>query len=54
MRWIKEIEKVDFYIVTCQWNDGVIREVDLGEFILDKNPENTIVLLGWACSVSLC
>lgn len=47
MKWIENIKDVTPYIVTCLWNDGVTREVDLTEFILDKarNSENSYAQL---------
>ncbi len=47
MKWIEKIINATPYVVTCQWNDGKIREVDLEEFILDKsrNPENSYTQL---------
>lgn len=47
MKWIKKITKVAPYTVTCLWNDGVNRTIDLEEFITDKakNPENSYAQL---------
>lgn len=42
MKWIEKIVSVVPYVVTCRWNDGKIREVNLEKLLLDKsrNPEN--------------
>ena len=47
MKWIESIKSVDAYIVSCLWNDGVTRQVDLTKFILEKarNPENSYAQL---------
>ncbi len=47
MKWIEKIKEVNPYIVTCQWSDGLTREIDLTEFILHKaeNPENSYAQL---------
>ena len=47
MKWIVNIKEVSPYIVICQWNDGIIRAIDLTEFILNKaeNPENSYAQL---------
>lgn len=47
MKWIEAIQEVNSYVVTCVWNDDVIREIDLTEFVLNKakNPENSYAQL---------
>ncbi len=47
MKWIIAIKEVEPYKVTCQWNDGKLRSVDLKEFIeiKAKNPENSYAQL---------
>ena len=47
MKWIEKIISVVPYVVTCQWNDGKIRKVNLEEFILAKsrNSENSYAQL---------
>ncbi len=47
MKWIIKITKVEPYKVICEWNDGVTREVDLTDFILEKaqNPKNSYAQL---------
>ena len=47
MKWIQAIKEVAPYIVTCLWNDGEVRKVDLTKFILNKakNPENSYAQL---------
>ena len=47
MKWIIEITAVSPYSVTCVWNDGVERIVNLEKFILDKaqNPRNSYAQL---------
>ncbi|MEX0966391.1 MAG: hypothetical protein WD077_04075 [Bacteroidia bacterium] len=47
MKWIKSIKEINDYTVTCLWNDGVVRKIDLTEFIMEKakNPENSYAQL---------
>lgn len=47
MKWIEKISYVSPYSVTCVWNDGVNRVVNLEEFIINKavNPENSYAQL---------
>ena len=47
MKWIEKIKAVNPYVVTCLWNDGIIRDVDLTKFILEMaaNPENSYAQL---------
>ena len=47
MKWIQAIKGVVPYTVTCLWNDGKVRKVDLTEFILSKakNPKNSYAQL---------
>ncbi len=33
MKWIEKIIQVNPYVVVCKWNDEVIREVDLTDFV---------------------
>lgn len=33
MKWIENIVKVKPYIITCKWNDGVVSEIDLTDFV---------------------
>ena len=43
MNWITKIIDVDPYKITCLWNDGEIRVVDLTDFIRSNsiNPNNS-------------
>ncbi len=47
MKWIEKIKEVSPCLVTCLWNDGVTRDIDLTEFIIQKaeNPENSYAQL---------
>jgi len=47
MKWIEKISNVSPYSVTCVWNDGVSRVVNLEEFLIKKavNPENSYAQL---------
>ncbi len=47
MKWIVAIKEVVPYRVTCEWNDGEVRDIDLKEFIESKaqNPENSYAQL---------
>ena len=43
MKWITKIVEIHSYRITCQWNDGVSRSIDLENFLRDKgkNPKNS-------------
>ena len=47
MKWIVRIKEVKPYTVDCEWNDGVVRSIDLQEFVLEKakKPENSYAQL---------
>jgi hypothetical protein len=47
MKWVVNIKEVKPYTVVCQWNDDVVRSIDLTEFISKKaeNPENSYAQL---------
>lgn len=47
MKWIEKITEVASFKVTCLWNDGISRTVNLKEFVTKKaqNPENSYAQL---------
>lgn len=47
MKWIEKIIDVDHYTVKTLWNDGVLRLINLKDFIVDKsqNPNSSYAKL---------